>query len=293
MRRRTGLLLMADSALVVLSLALLALRVPEPTYRGKTLAQWTENFSPNPAQQDKEAVAAVQALCTNDLPALVVAINYDADARREKFYARLAWLPTFVPRFLQYQVFPDHRYRKRNTALAAFWMLGPAAAPAIPALTNLMYSTNYRIAEQGASAICATGTNGLPQLVQAITNPAFPARVTVLFSMCSLVYIGTNAGPVIPALLACTHDPDSAVRFHAVRTLGSLPIQLDTVVPALVANFSDPDPDLPRWSIYALTDIGPPARAAVPALLRLFQAPESDLRDQAEVALLKIDPEED
>jgi HEAT repeat protein len=114
--------------------------------------------------------------------------------------------------------------------------LGPAAAPAIPQLAQML--KEGRNCNAAAYTLASIGTNALPALMDALTNGNRNARLEVAGALGGL---REAAEAAVPALVDCTRDEDSAVRGNAIAALQSIPKRPDIAVPALIAALADPE----------------------------------------------------
>jgi hypothetical protein len=114
--------------------------------------------------------------------------------------------------------------------------LGPAAAPAIPQLAQML--KEGRNCNAAAYTLASIGTNALPVLIDALTNGNPVARLEAAGAMGGL---GEAAEAAVPALVECMHDENSGVRGNAIAALQSIPKRPDVAVPALIAALADPD----------------------------------------------------
>jgi hypothetical protein len=95
--------------------------------------------------------------------------------------------------------------------------LGPAAAPAIPQLAQML--KEGRNCNAAAYTLAGIGTNALPVLIDALTSGNPIARLEAAGAMGGL---REAAEAAVPALVECIHDEDSAVRGNAIAALQSI-----------------------------------------------------------------------
>ena len=303
MRRRNTLLVLVAVCLVALAVALLLARQTEPTYEGKTLAQWTKKLPPQwemPGTpiSDQQAVAAICALCTNRLPALVQDIAYDDRPRAARVLTTPQWVPMSI-RYWRFIFLPPAKAVRVDTAMAALRALGSNAAPAIPALTNLVRGTNPIIAFRAAMILPYLGPDALALLVQLAQEPGFPARqqaarISGLTGVATAIgymrYMGTNAEAAVPALIELSRNNNKDVAEAAARALGDLAMGAETAVPALANLLTNSNSQTRYAAANALQQFGSNAVSAVPALLPVLQDKELFVRDGATNALRAIIP---
>jgi hypothetical protein len=213
-----------------LAIALIRFARREKTYEGKTLAEWTAQVRLFSSQgQDPEVRAAVCALCTNDLQALVQALEYNPEVRLVELRSKWGWLPKPILK----AVLTDRKTRRAETAVRAFWALGSNASPAIPALTKLMYSDNFIPPMNAIRALSGLVTNSFPALLHAAGDPACPCRFIVSRALGQMRYLGPDAKGIVPVLISCMHDSDTRIVLYAMDALSELSIEPELSVPAL------------------------------------------------------------
>ncbi|MEW6302827.1 MAG: hypothetical protein AB1705_05105 [Verrucomicrobiota bacterium] len=239
----------------------------EPTYQGKRLSEWaqqfgTNNWSANRAQA-KEAEFAIQQIGTNAIPLLLELAGTRDSALKKR-------LRGVVPRKWH------DRFRLRD---------------------------NFgELRRTGAHGLAALGTNAaaaVPGLMEIATNhPDEDARYVAIFALRTL---GSVSEPAIPLLVRCltnnagiTNQLD-IIRDEAAIGLGSIRRQPETCVPALIqyAEFAkglSSAIEL-RDALGALALFGKDAKAAAPLFLSLTNHPDRDVRDHVATYLPMIDAE--
>lgn len=249
---------------VVVTLALVSCTSNrEPRFASATLTELLlqyEQAEPGSAEEQRSA-DAIRAIGTNALPFLVEKLAID-------------------DLILQSQ------------AKNGFQILGPAAAPAIPSLTRLLYDTNEVISLFAAQSLAPIGPAAVPVLVEAFQKRKNRYEYVVgTHAAMALWELGTNAQPAIPILLEDLHHRAAPIRQRAADTLGNLAIDGDRVIPALT-NLITHDLSTPVCftAIAALKQYGPNARAAaVPTLLPLLEDPQ--FMSSVSNALFEIAPD--
>jgi HEAT repeat protein len=157
--------------------------------------------------------------------------------------------------------------------------MGPAAAPAVPALTKLLY---HRSA--ASSAADALGEIGPPAraavlaLIRAMKDPdtnGYRSNLR-LDATKAIGGIGPGAKAALPALIEALGDDWDEVSEAAVRSLARIG---PASVPALVKALQNQKPEIRILAAKALGGIGPAGKAAAPALRKAL----NDLDDRAAV----------
>lgn len=213
----------------------------EPEYQGRPLSAWLRDLtSPSPAVS-QPARQAVLALGTNALPAL-----------ERHLRARDSWLGQWVttaqgrlPHRVWVRAMQVTRARnaleRRWQAAVALSVLGPAAAPALPALVRALEDPEPRVATTAAEALFLIGA------------PAWPGLVGALRS---------------------TNEHTFNVAGHALRRAGAA---LSHQVPALVDVFLDAPAHRREALTPLLAALGEPAVAALGQRLADTNAARVDL----------------
>ena len=227
-------------------LAWLALRSTEPSYHGRPLSVCLRDCSEG---RDDEAPNAIRAIGTNALPALFeLARTKDSSGRKA--------LLKFASRQSQFAF--EGSSEAHDLSMRGYAILGPAAAEAVPALTNLLSDPELQL----SAILC-------------------------------LSHIGTAAEDAIPALLLQLTNTDYVVGASAKAALATIHRRPEQVVPVLIANLvarpaRDPTPHL---TVEALGRFGNEANAAVPSIVPLLMDGRLLVRTAATNALKRIDPE--
>ncbi len=230
---------------------------PEPVYQHKRLSEWLRLYEKTWAEQqgdsDKtlQAAKAVRQIGADALPQLIAWMRYDSPSLFKKLSALGRKLPgVFHANAPIDALVPDPTVR-HQLAKTGFRLLGPASSPA------------------------------LSEFLITLTNLSAPFRQNASDAISNL---GPNAGPAIPALLACLQETNEAIAVAAAEALGRLRLERDV-------GLSSPLSKVRLSAGEALSSFGPEARAALPALLPLLNAPAPDIRGAVEGAILAIDPD--
>jgi hypothetical protein len=254
MKSRSKTALIAITILGAAVTWLLLLRGHEPGYNGEKLSHWVILLGQAKAglgaaedQQD-----AIQQIGTNALPFLVKWITF-SEARDLRLFGVPFALPT--------------AHRKAELAYgssAAFAVLGPRAATALPDLVRLVHETNQAVFYRILSAIDTVGGN-----------------------------LGTNAGVVVPPLMKLLNGPDAGVAGFAAIELGKIGrrTQTDAIVAAFVRATESADHYVRYGAVYGLGELGPLAQVAVPALVRTLDDPDHWVRRTATNSLSNVLPQ--
>jgi len=238
------LVLVATVLLAVL--AWWALRPSEPSYHGKRLSVWLRECR---YAGDEDATNAVPMIGTNALPTLLqLAGAKDSGIDR-------ALQKSAVQTQRQSQFMFEGAAESHELAICGYAALGPVAAEAVPALTNLLSDSELQV-----SAIACLGN------------------------------MGFWAQDAIPALIAEINNPNVIVGACAKAALANIHRQPELVVPALLANLAARGPT-PHLTIQALGRFGKDATGAIPAILPFLADGRVLVRMAATNAIKQIDSE--
>jgi len=274
-------------------------RSSEPSYHGHSLSEWIvplslENDVPPAFRWSQgEASEALRQMGTNSFPFLLKWFTYTPTRRVKHF----VWLATsrHMPWLYRYRSFNDWMYRhdinhtKIHAAVRACHVLGPLAAPLIPALSR-MAVTNRNFAQQGyvIDAIAGIGRAALPILTKLANSDC---DVTQCRALNDLKHLGTNALPLVPLLLAKLKSTNEMVAAESAATLGYLRFEPAKVVPALAECVQTTNETLRTWALGALGSYGAEARSTLPLLLEKLQDSDWFTKQYVSMAIKEIAPE--
>ncbi|MDB6110701.1 MAG: lyase domain protein repeat-containing protein [Pedosphaera sp.] len=230
------------------------LRQREPVYLGRPLSIWLEGYTSRAgASPDRqEAEAAVYHAGTNALPMLLAMLGSEDSRFQQRFQGLIRGLPLVRFHFTS----PTHRHYR---ALFALDTLGPAAAPAVPRLIQMLQGTNTEI------KCCAA---------QALGS------------------LGAEERVIVPALTNVLHDRDYMVRESIAENLGRIRKEPAVAIPALTGQLIACTNTTEFLAVsLALSKFGTNAGPAVPTLLQRLADPNSVVRHAAADALIAMDPE--
>jgi HEAT repeats len=286
---RRKLLLLLTATVICCAAALYVRETAEPTYKGRTLRKWTEQFQTNGnPYQKEEARNAIRAMTLNSLPQLVDDLNYDPPDSKKEFRH---FVYRFAPRIcgpILVSVLVDTREKRAAIAQIAFEALGKDASPAILSLVNLTYERNHQIANRALTVLALLGTKGLHALLEIIEDPSHPRNSWAVFHLRETRYLGTNAHPAVSLLveLALGHDP--AFDHMATQELGWLGLEPNQSVPALRTVLNTRDTWRRSLAAESLGRFGAEAAEALPDLKNALRDPDPLLSRSARDAIQAI-----
>jgi len=237
----------------------------EPKYGGKKLSEWLTQYGDNSeseagsaeAKEAAEAAEALRHIGTNGLP------------------FAFKWMREGPP------------YQDVD---GIFEVLGPKAAPAIPALAQLLNSTDQQTVRRAIFPLADIGKESLPALVAALGNPNNPDRETIEDALRSMAIRGVDTSAAVPMLLQCLKDTNAAVAtWSADALIWVARKDPSAAIPALTDCLQHPKAEVRDMAAQALGSFREKARAAVPDLQKLLNDPDPHVRWQASNSLEKID----
>jgi HEAT repeat protein len=165
--------------------------------------------------------------------------------------------------------------KERTLALQELEQLGDKAAPAVPALMELVAGKDEFAR---VSAVIVLGKIGKPAaepLSRALTAKDEDMR---FYAAWGLGLVGPPAREAAPLLATALTDKSPQVRRMAAFALGRVNPDPDAAAPALVAALGDDDADVRQAAAAALIPLG---KAAVPGLVKAAQGKKDALRNLA------------
>ena len=306
----------AAVALVVAGTGLFVWSNRGPRYEGRLAGYWVRQL----VRQPEKAKRALLELGPTAVPSLTGAVI----ARQSWLQRKLDPLRPGWPRWIvRYLPVPFEIELRRWYAMEVLGKLGPAAAPAIPALVDLDdgSSDGFYIPFAAERIILNVGDAGIPQLITVLTSDKnFKARARAASCLgrlgakgpsaaialakalndsnpsvraagvYALAQIGPPASNALPALHAALKLDDDDFRLQVIYALWKVGRESETTVPILIKILSDWNNPNRAGAATLLGDLGPAAKAAVPALTSVLREEFSYTRVRAEEALQQIDP---
>jgi HEAT repeat protein len=193
---------------------------------------------------------------------------------------------------------PASRWDSHGRYFAAYALcqIGPAARPAIPQLTALTTLTNdsdWQARACAQAALIRIRGDSLLPLAEALKDTSDSARWCCERGGNALLYLGTNAEPLIPVLLGALQQTNTDIQERAIEVLGKVHARPESCVAAITPFLQSTNNHVREASVDALLAFGTAARqgAVVSELIRSLNDPDGFVRTQAAKALRRIDPE--
>lgn len=143
----------------------------------------------------------------------------------------------------------------RSFAAWSLGGLGPAAAPALPALVEAYRREEREGRGAAVAALAALGPLAAPALRDLIEGLGNPANHRRWNTARALGRLGAAAKPAVPALVRALSDRNEHVRLYVAQALGRLGVDAAEAVPALQAAARDEDANVRREAQNALRKI--------------------------------------
>jgi len=295
-KRKRLLLALAGIVALVAGLWLVLNRNAEPTYDGRHLSEWVVIAAPmNPVTYttfEKEAAAnAIRAIGTNGLPHLIQWLGYEPKGLGKLLFFNFQKAPQ---RFQTNPAILSMVYKRAVQAWGAeesFSILGSSAAPAIPAISQILHSTNYstRTRSHALSALAFIGPEAFPAMLGVVSNLSQLSDLWITHPLTRLKR--HEFDQLLPALLPHLQSTNLPLALEVSKFLSDMSSDSDLIAPAYIRCLEDP-----RWEIRAeaagsLKALGwRRAQAAVPALVKALGDTNATVRSNATAAIRIFPP---
>jgi HEAT repeat protein len=186
--------------------------------------------------------------------------------------------------------------RERFGAAYALCEIGPAARPAIPQLhllTTLTNDSDWQARACAQAALIKIRGESLLPLAEALKDTSDPASWFLEKGGNVILYLGTNAEPLIPVLLGVLQQTNVNIQNRGIEVLGKIHAHPETCIPAITPFLQSTNNRTREVSIDALRAFGGAAKQEVvlAEIIRCLNDPEGFVRTRATNALQRIDPE--
>jgi hypothetical protein len=237
------------------------LRPPEPTYQGRTITAWQNDWA---TKKGHGWPAALQHIGTNALPYAIRNLSLNDSWWRTHYSTVRPKLPSLLQR-----LFPEPRALLKEV--------------------------------DGANVFLYMGSNSLPAAVALLKHDSPTVRRAAAWGLGALRRQSVAANQAIPALTEALTDGDLMVRLNAAMSLQEMGASASNAVQALAKVVADTGvgPETNKFffvraaAAVALGKIGPAAAAGLPALKTALGESNYYLRGQAAVAIWRIDSDVD
>jgi hypothetical protein len=187
-----------------------------------------------------------------------------------------AWLAkTIEPPLDTNEAVQWHLRNLRLASARALGVLGPVAAPAVPALARALREPGMFLRGEASKSLGLIGSNAVPELVRASGEKDVDVRRAAVRALAITL---TNSAAAIPALIASLADQDKFVSNeagHALRAVGQ------PVIPFLIEAIAREHGDLQREAAWTLVSVSSSPQLTVPLLVKMLDDPDPETRRQA------------
>jgi HEAT repeat protein len=180
----------------------------------------------------------------------------------------------------------------RRALIDVLEMLGPEAAPAIPALVQALSDRDLFVRWSAARTLGRLAPEGANQAVLPLARLLCDRDLDVrLAGANALIRYGPDARAAVDALVrAVVSKTDAEFRIVVMQALEAIGQPAAGTIPALAGSLRDPDPRVRLEAARVIGRFGPRAAGAVGALREVLADPDSEVRKAASEALLQILP---
>jgi HEAT repeat protein len=187
-------------------------------------------------------------------------------------------------------VMGDADVRARRAAIDVLETLGPAAAPAAPALANALGDPDPFVRWSAARTLGkispVEAQTVVPELAKLLGDLDLDLR---LAAATALERYGPAAKAAVVELIRATRSSDPVVRVATIRALGAIgEPDAHVAIPSLVEAVSDENAHVREIAAEVLGKFGPAAHAAVDDLRKALKDSSPEVQKAAGDALLKI-----
>ena len=237
----------------------------EPRYEGKKLSEWLDLLPKGSYPlQDGDKVArihdAIRQIAAKGLP--------------------------FLVKWLQGEDGP-----RRDAARDGLSILGPQAAPALPALNCLIHDWRSHAGWTNAVDVLRfMGPAGASTLMATLTNRDYPiaVRYRAAESIPYLYDMLTNGSPLVPALAVCLQETQESLAVSAARTLCFYRFETRSAIAVLLRSVQSTNPAVALEAVSALDSAKFQPDNAVATLVEALQHTDSQVASRAAEVLAKF-----
>jgi HEAT repeat protein len=183
--------------------------------------------------------------------------------------------------------------KRRERAMKVLGKVGPEAAPAVPALVDLLKDRDAKVRTESLFTLAAIGPKASAAIGPATAALADTDRDVMLTAGYFLDKMGSEAKAAAPALRKLLESKDELVQITGVHALLAVdpanPDNAKMAVPVMTAALKNPLAFIRGEAAMTLGDLGKAAAGALPALEAIQQKDEnSEVRAAAAEAVKKI-----
>jgi HEAT repeat protein len=260
---------------------------PEPTVRGKTVAEWVQQLREGEPLEAALALESFGPKAKAAIPDLVDALGRPGIFVRSSASAALAAIgPEAVPALRA--ALASDKALVRQWAANTLRKMGDPARVAVPGLARLaIKDKDEDVRGSALDALASLGPDH-PAALEAATTALQDPCESVRLAAAVCLAKGGKPAPAAAELIKLLQNERSDYRLEAAEALGEVGPATSAVLPALVRGLRDKDYGLQTRCAKALAKIGPAAREAVPTLDELLFATKKqrfDIRGEVTLTL--------
>lgn len=184
----------------------------------------------------------------------------------------------------------DPESSARVAAIDVLEQLGPAAAPAVPALIRALEDQNLFVRWSASRTLSKVGPKNaapaVPALARLLEDPDYDV---CLATAVTLERLGPLSAGALPELRRVILSGDEDLRVATIRTVEAIGPEAKSAIPTLItALLKDPEFRVRQLAADAIGKFGPTASEAIPALQQALKDENSSVRRSASEALIQV-----
>lgn len=183
----------------------------------------------------------------------------------------------------------DRDARARRAAIDVLETLGPAAAPAAPALVKALGDSDCFVRWSAARALGKTGgahaAIAVPALARLLEDSDLNVRRA---AATALDRYGPAAYPALTALIRTLAVEDGDLRVTVIRAMRGIGGDAEPAVPALIKVLADREARVRLAAVETMAKLGPAAKDAADELRKLLRDEDAEVRRAASAALVTV-----
>lgn len=184
----------------------------------------------------------------------------------------------------------DESESVRRKATLALGAMGPRAEIAMPALVDLLgFDESAAVRDVAAKSLASIGAAAVSLLKKLLTDEDPAVRWRAAMALGQLRRLAISA---VPALRDATADVSPMVRMESIEALWRITGKADVVLPGLLETLTVADRQVRIRAFRLLVQLGPQALPAAGPLRRLLKDDRSYVRQVAKKALQTLEIEE-
>lgn len=301
-RRQWKTLLLAGCGLIaVVAICFFCLREKQPSYNGRTLSAWLEEYNPtwqydragnrrNVPTRTEQSILAVEAIGTNAVPLLLRWAAAKDSSILNVLGTVFEKLPERVVMFIAPTIWSGTAGRKNMLAKSGFDILGTNAVAAVPELKRMFNNTSPGLdLEVPAFCLKCVGRAGFQVLAEAVENNQSNAQYFAASKQLAQITPGDpNTAPVAETcvrILQSNKSNNLDARCIGISILGSLALDPQRFIPIITNQFNTTNTRIRRVVVESLWKYGTNASLALPTVREALNDGDANVRAVAQSVL--------